>query len=60
MKRWGDTNMKKETREKKFKCEFSQEVLENKSYTMNCFYYGCIHQIRGDCPILRQAQGGDK
>jgi hypothetical protein len=52
--------MKKETREKKFKCEFSQEVKDNKSYTMNCYYYGCIHQIRGDCPILRQAQGGEK
>lgn len=44
--------MKRETREKKFKCEFSKEVKENKGYTMNCYFYGCIHQINGDCPIL--------
>ena len=49
--------MKKETRQKKFKCQFSGEVRANKGYTMNCYYFGCIHQINGDCPIL---QGGDK
>ena len=52
--------MKKQTREKKFKCEFACEVKKQKEYTHNCFYFGCIHQINGDCPILRQAQGGDK
>lgn len=49
--------MIKETREKKFKCQFAGEVKKNKGYTMNCYYYGCIHQINGDCPIL---QGGNK
>jgi hypothetical protein len=49
--------MKKETRDKKFKCQFSSEVKANKGLTMNCYYFGCIHQINGDCPIL---QGGDK
>lgn len=49
--------MKKETREKKIKCEFAGEVRENKGYIMNCFYFGCIHQINGNCPIL---QGGEK
>lgn len=48
--------MKKQTRQKKFKCEFAAEVCANKGYTMNCFYFGCIHQIKGDCPIL---QGGE-
>jgi hypothetical protein len=57
MKKWTVATMKRETREKKFKCEFAKEVKENKGYTMNCFFYGCIHQIRGDCPILN---GGDK
>lgn len=51
--------MKKETREKKFKCQFAGEVNKKKEYTHNCFYFGCIHQINGDCPILRQAQGGE-
>ena len=49
--------MKKETRQKKFKCQFDSEVRNNKGYTMNCYYFGCIHQINGDCPIL---QGGEK
>ena len=44
--------MKKVTREKKFKCQYAGEVRENKGYTMNCFYFGCIHQIKDDCPIL--------
>lgn len=42
--------MKKETREKKFKCEFSEQATNGKE--MNCFYFGCLHQIKGDCPIL--------
>lgn len=42
--------MKKETREKKFKCEFSEQAKSGKE--MNCFYFGCLHQIKGDCPIL--------
>ena len=49
--------MKRETREKKFKCEFEQEVKERKGYTMNCFELGCLHQINGTCPILN---GGEK
>lgn len=44
--------MKQETREKKFKCQFEENVKKNKGYTMDCFYFGCIHQINGTCPIL--------
>ena len=52
-------NMKKETREKKFKCPYGETDI--KQYTMNCHYFGCIHKINDDCPIVkRQAQGGDK
>lgn len=47
--------MKKEKREKKFICPYGGHASGN-----NCHYFGCIHQINGDCPILRQAQGGDK
>ena len=43
--------MKKETREKKLKCEFSEQAKSGKE--MNCFYFGCLHQIKGDCPILK-------
>ena len=39
-------------RYKKFSCDFESEVRENGSYTMNCFFFGCIHQIDGDCPVL--------
>ena len=49
--------MKKETREKKFKCQFAGEVRENKGFTMNCHYYGCIHLINDTCPILK---GGER
>lgn len=38
--------------EREIKGLFSKEVKENKGYTMNCFFYGCIHQINGDCPII--------
>ena len=44
--------MKQETRNKKFKCEFAGDVKKAKGYTMDCFYFGCIHQINGDYPIL--------
>ena len=40
---------------KKFKCEFSEQAKNGKE--MNCFYFGCLHQIKGDCPILN---GGKK
>lgn len=43
-------------RSKKFSCEFSEEVRDNGGYTMNCYYFGCIHQINGNCPFLK----GDK
>ena len=43
--------MKKENN-KKFECEFMEEVKKNNSYSMNCYYFGCIHQINGSCPIL--------
>lgn len=33
-------------------CEFAKEVRERGGYSMNCFYFGCIHQIDGDCPVL--------
>lgn len=39
-------------RSKKFSCEFADEVRERGGYTMNCFYFGCIHQIDGDCPVI--------
>lgn len=39
-------------RSKKFSCEFVDEVKKNRGYSMNCFYFGCIHQIDGDCPVL--------
>lgn len=44
--------MKNEKSEKKFKCQFEENVRKNKGYTMDCFYFGCIHQINGTCPIL--------
>ena len=47
--------MKKETREKKFICQYGGQASGN-----NCHYFGCIHKINDDCPILRQAQGGEK
>lgn len=40
-------------RSKKFSCEFSEEVRERGGYSMNCFYFGCIRQIDGDCPVLK-------
>ena len=50
--------MKKQTREKKFKCEFENEVKQNKGKTMNCYYFGCIHQINEDCPIIKGVENG--
>ena len=53
-----ETNIYKLAREKalehskKFSRGFEHEVRENGSYTMNCFYFGCIHQIDGDSPVL--------
>ena len=23
---------------------------------MNCFFYGCLHQINGTCPILKDIE----
>lgn len=40
-------------RSKKFSCEFSDEVKKNGYYTMNCFYFGCLHQQDGTCPVLK-------
>lgn len=40
----------------KFFCEFKEEVQKNNSYSMNCYYFGCIYQINGNCPFLK----GDK
>ena len=39
-------------RSKKFSCEFDDEVRNSGGYSMNCFYFGCIHQIDGDCPVI--------
>lgn len=39
-------------RYKKFSCEFSKEVRELGCYSMNCFYFGCLHQQDGTCPVL--------
>lgn len=41
---------------KKISCEFSEEVRDNGGYTMNCYYFGCIHQIDHDCPIVKEAK----
>jgi hypothetical protein len=41
--------MKKETRDRKFKCPYNEKP--GKQYTMNCLYFGCIHQINDDCPL---------
>lgn len=53
--------MKKETREKKFKCPFNEtlDIIKenNGNFTMTCYYFGCIHQIDDNCPIIRQAKG---
>lgn len=43
--------MKKHTMERKFKCPYDEKP--GKSYTMNCLYFGCIHQINNDCPLKR-------
>ena len=43
-------------RSKKFSCEFSEEVRDNGGYTMNCYYFGCIHQIDHDCPVVKEAK----
>ena len=51
--------MKKETCEKKFKCDFMEEVKKNNEYSMNCYYFGCIHQINGTCPILNGGENGN-
>lgn len=53
--------MKKETREKKFKCPYNETldiIKENDGHhTMTCYYFGCIHQIDNNYPIIRQAKG---
>lgn len=43
--------MKKETRENKFKCPNGIEHATG--YKMDCYYFGCIHQINDTCPIIR-------
>lgn len=40
-------------RSKKFSCQFADEVKKNGGYTMNCFYFGCLHQQDGNCPVLK-------
>lgn len=39
--------------EQKKECEFAAEVQENRGYTMNCFFFGCIHQINGTCKHIK-------
>lgn len=39
--------------EQKKECEFAAEVRENRGYTMNCFFFGCIHQINGTCKHIK-------
>lgn len=43
--------MKKETREHKFKCPYGERP--GKQFSDNCYTFGCIHQINGDCPLKR-------
>lgn len=50
-------------REKKFKCPYGEPVEGGKnmeSYTMNCFYFGCIHQIEHDCPIIKEVTENER
>ena len=44
--------MKKETREQKFKCPYGERP--GKQFSDNCYAFGCIHQINGDCPLKRE------
>ena len=37
---------------KKFRCDFEEDVRKNEGYTMDCYFFGCWHQINGTCPIL--------
>lgn len=48
--------MKKKTREKKFQCEFAGDVKARGWFVMNCYALGCLHQINGDCPIIKEVQ----
>lgn len=38
---------------KKFSCEFAEEAKARGGYSMNCFYFGCLHQINDDCEALK-------
>lgn len=42
------------TPEKKFCCEFAEEAKARGGYSMNCFYFGCLHQINDDCEALKE------
>ena len=44
--------MKMETRDKKFKCPYGERP--GKQFSDNCYTFGCIHQINGDCPLKRE------
>ena len=47
----GGKIVKQETREKKFKCPNGIEHATG--YKMDCYFYGCVHQINDTCPVIR-------
>lgn len=47
-----EANLEQPNKPKKFRCDFEEDVRKNKGYTMDCYFFGCWHQINGTCPIL--------
>ena len=47
-------DLQEATPEKKFCCEFAEEAKARGGYSMNCFYFGCLHQINDDCEALKE------
>lgn len=53
--------MKKETREKKFKCPYGLDQFPTTTINLlnNCNFFGCISLINNNCPIVKRSRGGD-
>lgn len=50
--------MGKEMKKKDFTCPYGDPFdggADTKGYTMTCHYFGCLHQINDDCPIIKEA-----